>query len=185
MRFKRDWVLPGGETISPEFQVSIPSPGESPLHWMAIQYRNPELYRRPEFVHHRNSASGLSAVLAVSDQPRSIAEQYAALWRADVIEERPGVIRIKLRHVDLLLLSTEAARAAFPDVVPPLMNAAARYFGFVITVSDVNALRSALESGGQAYSIDALGNIWLPPSTMHGCVVQFQSGSGPAGLPAL
>jgi hypothetical protein len=185
MRFRRDWFLPTGEVISPEFEVSIPSLGLSPLYWMAIRYRNPELYRRPEFIRHPNTATRFSGVLAVAKEPRRIAQQYAALWGSKVVEGTHGTITVKLRHVDLWLLPTGVARTAFMGVLPELSGHPARFLGFIVAVSNMEALKTAVESSGFDYEINSLGNIWVPPSTLHGCIVQFWSESGPASIAAL
>jgi len=89
---QRDWALPNGEVITPKFVVSVPKAGKSPLYWNVCEYKNPELYQRPEFLGHANEAIRLAGVLAIASDPQEIAAHYVSAWDASDEEKAGGLV---------------------------------------------------------------------------------------------
>ena len=173
LRFKRDWHLPNGEVISPEFIVLIPTFGQAPLYWNVAQYLNPELYRRPEFTKHPNTATGFAGVLAIAGDPHAVAEHFGRMWEATIIEEEGGAVRIGLDNVFLRLLPATAAADIYPGTPVDLGSAAARMIGFAITVADRAVLRALLDAVSVASNPAEAGGLWVGPDAARGCVVHF------------
>lgn len=173
---KRDWVLPGGEVISPQFVVVIPTVGQAPVYWNVVEYVTPEHYRRPEFVGHPNGASRLAGVIAVAADPAAVADHYARYWGAGVETEDDGGVRVSLDHVALTILSPEAAGGRYPGVDAAPGASAARLIGYVVEVADVAKLDSLLDGNGIAHTADGSGGSWVAPQVAHGCVLHFVAG---------
>lgn len=170
---KRDWTLPSGEVISPQFVVAIPTIGQAPVYWNVVEYVTPEHYRRREFLGHRNSARRFAAVLAVAADPASVADHYRHYWNARIADDGEGGCRIALDNVWLSVMTPAAAAARYPEAALPAESAAARLTGFVVEVADMATLRDCLEAGGFMRHEDGQGGLWVSPAEAHGAVVHF------------
>jgi hypothetical protein len=177
MALKRDWTLPGGEVISPEFVVCLLKPGTSPLYWNIAQYVGATVrhYHRPDFTSHANTARALSAVLAVADDPRAVARHYEDAWGARVVASAGGVTGVTLDRVTLRLLTPMQAAALYPGAPMPARAAGAAYLGFAIGFERLDVARAHVERAGVAHKPLAGGGLWLPPEAAHGCVVAFEA----------
>jgi hypothetical protein len=175
MHAKRDWVLPSGETISPEFVVCIPAPGRSPLYWNVCQYITPQHYKRPEFLGHPNGAVGMSAVIAVAADPAATAAHYAAVWGAAVRDAPFGAV-VKPGDVELHLYAPAAAEAAFPGV-PGAIAGGAAYLGCVFAVRAPAEARRIAERAGFAVAPTPRGGFWVRPEPTLGTLLAFEGGS--------
>ena len=177
MELKRDWTLPSGEVISPEFIVSIPKPGRSPLFWNAVQYVTPQHYRRPEFTKHPNPAVGFSAVLAIAPDPATVGRHYETAWDAKTTTDANGSVDVMPGHVPLRILTPDFAADRFDGVAERLAVSAndAAYLGFVVRVTDMATLRRHLDDAGVTPRDLPSGRIWIGPEAAHGCVVVFEA----------
>lgn len=168
---KRDWVLPGGETISPEFVVCIPEPGASPLYWNVCQYITPQHYKRAEFLRHPNGAVGMRAVLAIAADPAATARHFAAMWQAPTQPAPFGAI-VQPGDVALRLYSRAAAAAAFPGLDRTAPATGADYLGCEFAVADIARARGIADAAGLAPSPSAHG-FWVHPARTHGALFAF------------
>jgi hypothetical protein len=168
---KRDWVLPGGETITPEFVVCIPQPGRSPLYWNVCQYITPQHYKRAEFLGHKNGALGFVAVLAVAADPAAIGGHYADVWGASTRTTSYGAA-VKPGDVELRLFTPTAAEAAFPGAAAMPATGAA-YLGAVFAMRDLTAARGIAEKAGFA-PISSASGYWIRPERTHGMLMAFE-----------
>jgi hypothetical protein len=173
MHFKRDWVLPSGEVLSPEFVVCIPKVGRSPLYWNLCQYLNPELYKRADFLRHRNGAERLVAVVAVARDPEATAAHFAAAWGAPLGRSGDGAIEVKPGNVALRAMSVETLARRYPDA-GVTKDAAACLVGAVIRVRDVGRVRQCLADGKFGYGTAADGALYVAPAEAHGVLVVFE-----------
>jgi hypothetical protein len=170
MEFKRDWRLPSGEVISPEFRVCIPKPGVSPLMWNVCEYLNGELYQRPDFIRHKNTARRFSAALALADDPPSLARHYETVWGAKAAPHADGSLAVSPGPTALRLYAPERAAQLFPGVALPARKNGAAYLGFEIEVGDLRAALAQLDAAGvRAQARD--GSVWIVPADAHGCLV--------------
>ena len=176
LALKRDWELPSGEVISPQFTVSIPRIGVSPLFWNAVEYKTPEHYRRPEFTRHDNGAVQLVAVLGVSDRPQETARHYETVWGADISEEKDNVLLVAPGSVPLILMPPSVAAARFDDACIPSTRSGAAYLGFVVEVENLDTIDTRLTAGNIPFRRTPHGRLWVPPANAHGCAVEFREG---------
>jgi hypothetical protein len=174
--FKRDWTLPSGEVISPEFVVCLLKPGESPLYWNIAQYvgDTPRHYHRPDFTTHPNTACAFTAVLAVADDPAAIARHYEQVWDGRVLQLPQGVVGVTLNRVTLRLMTPAQAAALYPGAPLPARKGGAAYLGAAIGFERLDVARAHVERAGVAHKPLAEGGLWLPPEVAHGCVVAYE-----------
>jgi hypothetical protein len=172
MQFKRDWRLPSGEVISPEFRVCIPKPGASPLMWNVCEYLNPELYQRHDFIWHKNTARRFTAALALADDPETLARHYESVWNAKAALSADGSLAVSPGTTALRIYAPEHAARLFPGAALPARKNGVGYLGFEIEFGDLRATRAQLETAGVRANA---GNncLWIAPGDAHGCLVVF------------
>jgi hypothetical protein len=115
---RREWRLDDGTSVFPEFDVLLPV--TAGLTFNACHYRTPELYRRPQWTKHPNGVTGLRAVMAVADDPVSVAATFGRVLGAAVSNEH-GTLRIQGARVSLDLYTPTAFAARYgaaPDTGP-------------------------------------------------------------------
>jgi hypothetical protein len=72
--------LPEGE-VMPRFSLVMLPPDATPgLSTFVCQHLTPKLIRRPEWLHHANGATGLTALTAVVEEPPALADAYERLF---------------------------------------------------------------------------------------------------------
>lgn len=139
---KRDWPLPSGEVIQPEFSVVIPTPGQAPFYWNLCQHKTPQHYARPEFTSHQNGARRLTAIIAIADAPSAVAGYYQQHWGAAASSHDP--VAITVGDVSLRIYSPSGFQQAFPGIKAPHKSGLA---GFAVA-SDHKRLISPDEACG-------------------------------------
>lgn len=166
---KREWALPRGESAWPEFDVLLPIP--APLAFNACQYHNVELYHRPAWTEHANTAQFVRAVCAVAGDVTATTAYYEALFGARGRREEDGSVGVAPGETALRIYGLEAAAAAFHEPALPLSDAAC-YIGYEIEVQDLASCRRVLETNCVAHRV--LGTrIVVPPHAAAGNVVVF------------
>jgi len=148
---KRDWPLPSGEVIQPEFSVVIPTPGQAPFYWNLCQHKTPQHYARPEFTTHDNGARRLSAIIAVADDPDAAACHYQQHWGAAISCQDP--VSVTVGDVTLRIYSPAGFQQTFPGIAAP-------------------------QNGLAGFAVAADSFRLIPPEDACGCVVVFEPVQG-------
>ena len=168
---RRDWVLPSGETIVPQFSVVIPAPGQSPLYWNLCQHRTPQHYVRPEFTRHPNGATRLVAVLAAAPDPPALEPHFRRLWKARRVADAP--LSLATGDVALRVLSPAEAAAAYPGIA--IDSATPRLIGFAVACADPAGARRHLERAGIS-AIEGPTGFHVRPEDAAGSLLAFERG---------
>ena len=144
---RREWRLSEDESVFPEFDVLLPV--AAPLVFNACQYRNVELYLRPEFRVHPNTAVALDAVFAVTDDVTGLAARYARLFGCDVVRRDLEEVVMTPAAVDFVIMSPArgASRLGLRQRPVPVAGGAA-YVGFSIRVDNLATCRLCLSENG-------------------------------------
>ena len=168
---KREWVVGPGESVFPEFDVILPF--SAPLTFNCCRYFNVELYLRPEWLVHANTAKGIRSVLAIAKDPAALVKTFAAIF-SEPLSEASGMARVMSGGVELVILSPDAAKNRFGiDCVP---DEEATYLGYVIEVESLDALVSSLSSGSIPYRRDG-GTVYVHPDVGLGNLMIFREQS--------
>jgi hypothetical protein len=172
---KREWALSPTESVWPEFDVLLPI--SAPLPFNACQYRNVELYRRPAWAEHANTAHFVRAAYAIASDVTATAAYYERLFQARARSEADGSVSVTPGQTALRIYSPEAFTATF-DEPPPSSSDAARYAGYEIEVRDATCCRRVLEMNGVTHKV--LGKrLIVPPSAAAGNLVVFAQAGAP------
>ena len=166
---KREWAIGPGESVFPEFDVILPV--DAPLVFNCCRYFNVDLYVRPEWLRHENGAQGLRRVIAVANDPVTVAGPFGALF-GHIPAPAGGAVRTTPGQVDLDLMTPDAVKERYIIDVAPLERNAARYVGYVIEVASRKALLGCLDRGKVPYR--TLGDdIVVDPATGLGNLIVF------------
>jgi hypothetical protein len=169
---KREWILGRGESVFPEFDVVLPFP--APLTFNCCRYSNVDLYLRPEWLVHANTAIGIRSVLAVANEPGALARRFSGIFGEPLLDDG-DVARVASGGVELVVLSPDAARKKFGlDCAPA---AEAGYLGYVIDVDSLDVLQSSLSAGDIAFHRDG-GSVRVEPAIGLGNLMIFREASG-------
>lgn len=169
---KREWILSPTESVWPEFDVLLPIP--APLAFNACQYRNVELYHRPAWTEHANTAQFVRAAYAIASDVAATAAYYERLFEAPARREPDGSVSVTPGLTELCIYSPQAFAATFNEPPPPLLSPAC-YVGYEIEVRDLASCRRVLEKTGVAHR--AFGKRLIVAShAAHGNLVVFAEG---------
>jgi len=154
--FSRIAQLPDGSEATVGFTLAFASVPELPeaVAFTCQQWR-PDLFWKPEYQSHANSAVGISEVFLVSDDPGPPARLVTGL-QAD-----PVTARVKAMPP-----------ARFTERFPGTNAAAGLFAGYRIAVADIESARMCLEENQITYE-DAAESLWVPPGAGFGCVIEF------------
>lgn len=172
--FERPVPLPDGGTGVAAFTTVSFAPEELPFGTVFMcQHRTRETVWLPELLTHPNTACGLDAVLALSDDPQGDAKRFARLW-ADgrvMISAGGATVDTGPDSAPLSLLDRGALEALYPgmdlDRTPKGAFTALR-----IRVRDMNAARACLDAAGIAPITTTLG-LAVAPQDACGMILEF------------
>ncbi|TWT10067.1 VOC family protein [Reyranella sp. CPCC 100927] len=169
---KREWPIGPDESVFPEFDVLLPV--DAPLVFNCCRYFNVELYLRPDWMEHANSARCLRSVLAVAAEPQRIVATFASVFGRPPIGG-PDVVRVSPGAVDLVLMTPAALRERYGlDVSAP--DQGARYIGYVIEVASLERLTACLAQGHvEQRSLGAA--VCVGPDVGLGNLIVFEAGT--------
>ena len=175
--FERPVPLPDGSTEVAAFTTVSFAPEELPFGTVFMcQHRTRETVWLAELLTHPNTACGLDAVLALSDDPQTDATRFARLWADGKVMMSAGGATVDTGpdSAPLSLLTRAALEGLYPsldlDQTPKGAFTALR-----IRVRDMNAARACLDAAGIVPVATTLG-LAVPPQEACGMILEFVPG---------
>ena len=150
----RNFEHPEGWT-QPSFRLCAPSAAdiEGLMHVVVIEHLTPELIRRPEFLLHPNSCTGVISMSgAIYEKGRVATKMRALLGDKEVAEDSDGV-RVALasgQKLELLIADNYVQR--FGDIARSPDPGTPRLGVLTLSVGSTAALREALDASNVPYS---------------------------------
>lgn len=164
----RELELPEG-TVLPEFRLVHPAPAATPgVATFICQHLTPEIVWQPQWLRHRNTATGVRSYTILADEPAALAGGWARIF---------GEQSIRL-EAHRLSVETGTARLDFRPVddLPPAFEGlefkhkrAGGILGMAVAVSDLAQTAACLAECGAACT-----------RTEEGITVSPESACGPA-----
>ncbi|QUJ76716.1 VOC family protein [Sulfitobacter albidus] len=117
--FERPVPLPGGGTARAAFTTLPFAPAEVPRGIVFMcEHHTPDSVWLPELIDHPNGASGLSAIVALSDAPVHEAAQFARLWAEGRVTTTAEETRIDTgpASAPVILMTPAQMAQAYPGV---------------------------------------------------------------------
>ena len=172
--FERPVKLAGGTTGSAAFSTVSFLPEDVPLGSVFMcHHKTPEMVWLPQLIEHPNTACGLSAVLAVSDEPEKEAKQFARLWAAGTVTDIDGAYRIDTgaESAPLILSSLHEMQCRYPGI-DLSATASGAYTCLQIRVSQIETARLCLSNSGIRVW-DTKSGIAVAPEDACGALIEF------------
>ncbi len=149
----RNFEHPEGWT-QPSFRLCAPAAAdiEGLMHVVVIEHLTPELIRRPEFLAHPNSCTGVISMSgAIYDKRRVAAKMRALLGENEVTEHADGV-RVSLASgQNLELLVADDYERRYGEIADSPEPETPRLGVLTLSVASTTALREALDAGDISY----------------------------------
>ena len=152
----RNFEHPEGWT-QPSFRLCAPAATdiEGLMHVVVIEHLTPELIRRPEFLDHANSCTGVAAMSGVIYDAQRVAAKMRALLGSDSVSEDSDGVRVRLANGQALdLLLPAAYERRYGDIAGSPEPDTPRLGTMTLRVESMDALRRALDSSSIPYSGD-------------------------------
>ena len=171
----RNFEHPEGWT-QPAFRLCAPAADdiEGLMHVVVIEHLTPELIRRPEFLAHRNSCTGVVSMSgAIYDKRRVAARMRALLGDNEVAEDEDGV-RVTLasgQRLELLMAPEYVRR--YGDIAESPEPDTPRLGVLTLRVASNAALRDALDAGNVPYREEARSVTRVDPEYACGATLRF------------
>lgn len=173
---ERDWTLPGGEVIDLAFSIVLPSPGQAPFYWIAVEHKTPQHYLRPDFTAHANGATAMSKIIAVAHDPRAAAKHYEKHWSATITGPSSGSGPVTVTRGDVQLQIHTHKELAKTYAGTKIERSEDHIVGFVARVGDTETVAEHLDNNGFS-PMRAGPAIVVAPTKCCGCLVVFEPGA--------
>lgn len=155
----RNFEHPEGWT-QPSFRLCAPSAAdiEGLMHVVVIEHLTPELIRRPEFLLHPNSCSGVVSMSGVIYDIQRVAARMRALLGEDCVADDAAGVHVTLSNGQRIELWTAPEYMRRYGEIAESPNPATPRLGVLtLAVSSSTALRQALDRGNVPYTEQADG----------------------------
>lgn len=171
--FSREAKLPDGGTATVSFSLAFASEPSMPLTgFFTCQQHAPELFWKPQYQEHANTAQVVSEVIMVADTPRELGDYLAAMQEPESLAVVSDNVQIDTPRGVVSVLSPGAAQARFGPLSGLGASTEPRFLGFAIQVADIGKAEQVLSSAGVAYS-QRDGRLQLAPEVTSGSLVEF------------
>lgn len=171
--FSREAKLPDGGTATVSFSLAFASEPSMPLTgFFTCQQHAPELFWKPQYQEHANTAQVVSEVIMVADAPSELGDYLAAMQEPESLAMASDHVQIDTPRGVVSVLSPSAAQGRFGPLSGLDASTEPRFLGFAIQVADIGKAEQVLSSAGVAYSQRG-GRLQLAPEVTSGSLVEF------------
>lgn len=171
-RLTRNFEHPEGWT-KPSFELSVPEADdiEGLMHVVVIQHLTPELIRRPEFLEHANSTTGVNSMSGIVFDLGRAAEKMRRLLGDDAVQSTEHNVRITVATGQILELMT---RETFENRFGPLStpDGKPRLGAMQLRVASVTAAGETLTENDVPFDKDE-DVITVQPQYTNGVLLEF------------
>jgi len=171
--FSREAKLPDGGTATVSFSLAFASEPSMPLTgFFTCQQHAPELFWKPQYQEHANTAQVVSEVIMVADAPSELGDYLAAMQEPESLAMASDHVQIDTPRGIVSVLSPSAAQGRFGPLSGLDASTEPRFLGFAIQVADIAKAEQVISSAGVAYS-QRDGRLQLAPAVTSGSLVEF------------
>lgn len=172
--FERPVSLPDGSTGVAAFSTVAFAPDEVPLGMVFMcQHKTRETVWLPELLTHANTACGLGAFFAMSDEPEQDAAKFARLWAAGQARTDEGGVSVDTgqNSAPLLVKSPAAMALRFPGL-DLSATAKSAFAGVQIKVRAMTALSNCLAEANIP-AVQTRYGVAVRPEYAAGAIIEF------------
>ncbi len=174
-RLTRNFEHPEGWT-QPSFELCVPAPDdiEGLMHVVVLQHLTPELIRRPAFLVHPNTCTGVNSMTGVIGDADRVAGKLTLLFGDKSVQRNSDGVSLVVptgQRVDLLTPQAYQARFGDSDETPPI--GLPRLGAMTLCVADLGRAQAVLIENNIAFDTQNLGTIRVGPAFTCGLTLEF------------
>jgi catechol 2,3-dioxygenase-like lactoylglutathione lyase family enzyme len=171
LHFAREGKRPDGTAVKVAFSLAFARDAKAPaIGFAACQQHFPENFWNPASQQHRNTASGIEAVVLVAENPSDHHIFLSAFTGVRDLHATSIGVTASTPRGDVKLMDPAAFRSHF-GTEPPEISRGARLAAMQFRVPDRAALAAALDAGGIAYSSRMAATVVAPETAMGATLV--------------
>ncbi len=172
--FGRDAVLPDGRSVSVGFSLAFVTHPEMPeATFFCCQQRHPpELFWKPEFQRHANTARRLVEVVMVAADPAAVAAHVARVLDAPQAAIEGG-FAVGTAEDRVTVLTPAAVSARYPELAS-IDPGTPRFVAYRMLVEDRHMARGVLDKEGMPYRATTDGLV-ISPAHAFGVAVELSA----------
>ncbi|TXL71029.1 VOC family protein [Vineibacter terrae] len=172
--FGRDARLPDGQTVRVGFSLAFVTRPDMPeATFFCCQQRHPpELFWKPDYQRHANTARRLAEVVMVAPDPQLAAAHVGRVLDAPATAIDGG-FAVGAAGDRVTVLTPAALAARYPEL-SAVDAAAPRFVAYAVIVDDLAAARRVLDDGAIPCR-PAAGSIVLPPAQAFGVAIELRA----------
>lgn len=173
--FGRDAVLPDGQTVRVGFSLAFVTHRDMPdATFFCCQQRHPpELFWKPAYQHHANTARRLVEVVMVAADPAAAAAHVAQVMDAPRTAVDGGVA-VGAAGDRVSVLGPAALAARFPELAAVEADSP-RFVAYRLAVDDLRAARGVLDANAVPYRPTDGGSLVIAPTQALGVAVELSA----------
>jgi len=173
LRFEREAKRPDGSEVTLGFALAFARDAAAPdIGFAACQHLAPQNFWNPAFQAHPNSVTSIAGVVLVAENPADHHVFLKAFSGVSDLKSTSSGITIETPRGEIQVMDPSAYKAHFA-VEPPDVSRGARLAALRFAVRDMDALRSALETGGVG-NVGHMGKRVVPPQDAFGATLAFE-----------
>ena len=148
--FSRPVPLPDGTEGIAAFSTVAFTPDETPRGTVFMcEHKTPETVWVRELLSHPNTATGLGAILALSDAPEDEAERFARLWAAGTVSTEDGFSTVHTGENSApLILAGPDRLGAYYEGLDLAGTTRGAFTALRVKVADLSAVTGCLSAAG-------------------------------------
>ena len=168
---------PGG-TLEPRFSLAMPAhPYAGGLKPFVTEHLSRDLVWQPEWCRHPNSATGISSVTYVADEPLALVEPFEAIFGLGSAIATDETVALRFGRGGGFLIVVRPADLTFlHPAIAPDDPARPGYAGMSLAVADLGACAAALDQGGIEFERDRAAALHVSPDQAGGVALAFAAG---------
>jgi catechol 2,3-dioxygenase-like lactoylglutathione lyase family enzyme len=171
--FERQAKRPDGGEVRVAFSLAFAENGRAPeCGFFTCRQHEPQNFWNPAFQRHPNGTTGLAAAIMVAENPTDHHIFLSAFTGERSLKSNSLGISAPLPRGRFDILTPHAAFQLFAGEEAA---ATPRFAGFVVTVPDLDAVRTLLATG-DVPALKVGERIVVPSSAAMGCMVAFEQG---------
>lgn len=172
--FERPVPLPDGGTGTAAFSTVMFDADIVPLGSVFMcQHKTPETVWIPELLVHPNTACGLGAILAISDDAKKDADGFARLWAEGSVSEEDDIYTVDTGSDSApLMVMSEAKMAELYPSIDLAQTPRGAFTGLRVKVSDMAAARACMASASIPVTTTESG-FTVAPEYTSGVILEF------------
>ena len=147
--FSRLAKLPTGEEVTVKFSMAFVTDDRMPdtAYFTCQQHHAPELFWKPEYQTHANTASGISEVILAGDDPLALNDFFGKLTGSSELSSSPDRVSVQSARGKVTVMSMAEWARHFPESYAPDMPSGPRLAAFVVSVENLDMAASCLREG--------------------------------------